>query len=312
MNITKCRQRIISIKLYLHYREYLQHHHMARGLHSRNIYYLFTDSVHNWLHGHSSGWRGVAQYSSPSSPYYLWNTLQNNVGTTDDWLVMCGKNAGTSPNNILADGVASGTAVGGVGGDILTINGGGSSGTTLNSNFAFSQLLIWNQALNDADMLTASHMLTSYMITGSYFSYATTWPYAIPKPMAWYRAEQYLRKWNALPDALGNGAMDAVTSGLVYGNSSGNGASASIAYVTGTTSSIITWPQGTIPSTFTVCSLTRYTGGTNDRILNSVSTTWLHGHQNGMRGVAYYKAGWQTVQSTYGLSVNNCELISLH
>ena len=194
----------------------------------------------------------------------------------------------------------------------MTINGGGSSGTTLNSNFAFSQLLIWNQALNDADMLTASHMLTSYLITGSYFSYATTWPYAIPKPMAWYRAELYLKKWNSLPDALGNGAMDGVTSGLVYGNSSGNGASASIAYLTGTTSSTITWPQGSIPAIFTVCSLTRYTGTTNARLLHSVSGTWFHGHHVNKRGMAYYQTSWQTSQSSYGLNVNNCELVSLH
>ena len=106
--------------------------------------------------------------------------------------------------------------------------------------------------------------------------------------------------------------MDAVTSGLVYGNSSGNGASASIAYVTGTTSSTIVWPQGSIPSTFTVCSLTRYTGSTNARILNSVSNNWFHGHWSNRRGMAYYQGTWQMSQSSYGLNVNNCELISFH
>ena len=151
----------------------------------------------NWLHGHSGGMRGVVQYASASSPYYVWNTLQNNIGTTNNWLVMCGKNIGGYPTNILADGASVGTASGGVGGDVLTING--ATSTTYNSNFAFSQLLIWNQALNDADMLTASNMLTSYLLTGSYYSYAVTWPYPIPKPMAWYRAENWVQKWNSLP-----------------------------------------------------------------------------------------------------------------
>ena len=47
-----------------------------------------------------------------------------------------------------------------------------------------------------------------------------------------------------------------------------------------------------VPSVFTVCSLTRYTGGTKRRILNA-QNNWLHGHWNGMTGVAYYE-GWKT------------------
>ena len=47
-----------------------------------------------------------------------------------------------------------------------------------------------------------------------------------------------------------------------------------------------------IKSEFTVCSVTRYTGGTKGRILQG-STNWLHGHENGWAGDAYYE-GWKT------------------
>merc|ERR1712106_644159 len=46
-------------------------------------------------------------------------------------------------------------------------------------------------------------------------------------------------------------------------------------------------------SEFTVCSVTRYTGGTKGRILQG-STNWLHGHHAGAAGVAWYVDGWKT------------------
>ena len=48
-----------------------------------------------------------------------------------------------------------------------------------------------------------------------------------------------------------------------------------------------------IPSAFTVCSVTRYTGGAKGRILNGGGKNWLHGHWAGHAGVAYYE-GWKT------------------
>ena len=58
---------------------------------------------------------------------------------------MCGKNSGTSPNNILADGYPLGTAVSGpVTVDSMCIN------CANPSTFQFSQLMIWNQALRYA------------------------------------------------------------------------------------------------------------------------------------------------------------------
>ena len=48
-----------------------------------------------------------------------------------------------------------------------------------------------------------------------------------------------------------------------------------------------------IQNEFTVCSVTRYTGGTKGRILNGGVSNWLHGHWWGRAGVAYYN-GWKT------------------
>ena len=59
----------------------------------------------------------------------------------------------------------------------------------------------------------------------------------------------------------------------------------------GTTSSAIAF-GAVIKSEFTVCSVTRYTGGAKKAILQG-STNWLHGHWSGHAGVAYYH-GWKT------------------
>jgi len=84
---------------------------------------------------------------------------------------------------------------------------------------------------------------------------------------------------------------------------SGNGAANAVTFISGTTATRMLWPESSIPSTFTICSVTRYTGGARGRILGckvspSQALDWLHGHHGGMRGVAYYEAlmaGWSNV-----------------
>ena len=49
---------------------------------------------------------------------------------------------------------------------------------------------------------------------------------------------------------------------------------------------------GTIPSTFTICTVSRYNGPSRGRIL-AADGNWLHGHWNGQVGVSYYE-GWMT------------------
>ena len=49
-----------------------------------------------------------------------------------------------------------------------------------------------------------------------------------------------------------------------------------------------------IPSTFTICSLSRYIGGTRGPILQSKRQNWFHGHYGDRAGVAYYGGRWTT------------------
>jgi hypothetical protein len=87
---------------------------------------------------------------------------------------------------------------------------------------------------------------------------------------------------------------------------SGDGAANAVTFITGTTTTQLLWPENSIPSTFTVCSVTRYTGGQSGRILTcdgspSQSVNWLHGHWYGAtRGVAYYNA-WRTASDNHGV-----------
>jgi hypothetical protein len=86
---------------------------------------------------------------------------------------------------------------------------------------------------------------------------------------------------------------------------SGNGAANAVTSISGTTATKLLWPENSIPSTFTVCSVTRYTGGTRVRILTcadspSQSVNWLHGQDDSKRGVAHYQ-GYQTEWATQGV-----------
>jgi hypothetical protein len=94
---------------------------------------------------------------------------------------------------------------------------------------------------------------------------------------------------------------------------SGDGAANAVTSIRGTTVTKLLWPENSIPSTFTVCSVTRYTGGTRGRILNgmdgpSQSKNWVQGHNEMKRGIAYYVGsffgdpdGWNTLEATRGV-----------
>ena len=92
---------------------------------------------------------------------------------------------------------------------------------------------------------------------------------------------------------------------------SGDGAANAVTFISGTTATKMLWPESSIPSTFTVCSVTRYTEeeedageerGESGRILNcqgspTQSVDWLHGHWSSRRGVAKYNNGFKQSSS---------------
>ena len=75
------------------------------------------------------------------------------------------------------------------------------------------------------------------------------------------------------------------------------GSAASVSYLYGTSTSTISWPSGSIPSTYTICSLTSYVPNKfQGRILvaNSTNENWLHGHWNACAGVHFENNNWLT------------------
>jgi hypothetical protein len=105
-----------------------------------------------------------------------------------------------------------------------------------------------------------------------------------------------------IPDSSGNNRGNATTANVSKSKTSGNGASASIDILSGDTSGTITWPAGSIPSTFTIASITRYRGPTRGRIFNADTINWFHGHHIGSRGRSYYNAWVTPEQNIYGNS----------
>ena len=133
------------------------------------------------------------------------------------------------------------------------------------------------------------------------------WPLSIPSPSyGWYKADsQYWNNAsNLLLDMSGNG-NHAITIGVIsLIRASGDGATASVQYLTGGTSSTVTWPTGSIPSDFTICSVTRYLKmGKSGRILIGRTINWYHGHHNNHRGKAYYE-GLKTDDFSVGLQTD--------
>ncbi|KAJ1476706.1 hypothetical protein T484DRAFT_3074640 [Baffinella frigidus] len=116
--------------------------------------------------------------------------------------------------------------------------------------------------------------------------------------------------WNgsALLDLSGNGRHALLTEGTVAtAAASGHGVANAVTFISGNTATKMLWPENSIPSTFTVCSVTRYTGGGMGRILQCLasptqSMDWLHGHESSKRGVAYYSSGsWLTSPANHGV-----------
>ena len=79
-------------------------------------------------------------------------------------------------------------------------------------------------------------------------------------------------------------------------NETGNGSTTAVSYVAGSPSS---WASfAALTGSFTICSISRYTGPNFQRIIQGNNVNWLHGHwgydsggSGGHAGVSYYN-GW--------------------
>ena len=111
---------------------------------------ILTSPLLNWFHGHWDSYYNLAFYGN-------WKAYYPNVGFLTNCVVMCGKNSGSIPNNILVEGIPVGYESGGIGAGVMSINI--CLNPQDNSDWAFRELMIWNTALSDADMVIASSAL---------------------------------------------------------------------------------------------------------------------------------------------------------
>lgn len=271
---------------------------------STNQYRILTsyNLSPNAFYGHHNYKRGVAYVNSN----YLTSAVT--AGTATDWVNMVVKTGGTAPNNVLLNGVACGTAT----------NANGTTGTlTINSqtnfgpeytDFGFSYLMIWDQALTDAEMVIVSNQLAFYLNTGNEPPVLTAFQSILNNKRPWgiYRALDWNSGTATLPEARGISGRNATSAGTITYNASdtGNGAIGVLASISGNTSSQMLWPAGSLPPTYTVALIDRMYG-TNGRVLQVASNNVLFGHWGGGGNRGVYFEGSQFVNSTsYGTVTN--------
>ena len=158
--------------------------------------------------------------------------------------------------------------------------------TDFNSNIAF----------NDGEINMTSIESSKFATYNSIFKNNPPWGV--------YFADDW--SGTTLLDISGNNRHATTAGTITKTTASGNGASAPITYISGGTSATITWPSGSIPTNFTLLSLTRYTNSSanQQRILQASTINFAHGHLNvtavsssdlnGIKGICYYGDGYKT------------------
>ncbi len=99
--------------------------------------------------------------------------------------------------------------------------------------------------------------------------------------------------WDSTTRVLKDAAAPGVQSSLATGDirmdkQPGNGATIAQTYLYGPTTASIVFPVGWLPSTFTLCTMTRYNGPTKQRIMQCLVENLVHGHYGGKPGPVFY------------------------
>jgi hypothetical protein len=141
-----------------------------------------------WWHGHYNKKRGVAKFASQKIfsmdgqtviANSVWNTGEGGLSMNMNWTVMCSKNGGITPWNVLVDGQAAGTSTRsdsnpeewpGLNLEVRTANMQMNRVKSMcinclgfqTSAWDLSQLMIWDSHLNDIEMQSVSLELQKY------------------------------------------------------------------------------------------------------------------------------------------------------
>jgi len=108
-----------------------------------------------WFHGHDGGFSGAASYGGLLS--------SGDASATTDWVYMCGRNA--ESDALVVNGILKRAANGSFsesGNQQLTVNADGSGE---HSDWAVSEVLVWDRHLNVTEMLSVSDYL-SFLLHG--------------------------------------------------------------------------------------------------------------------------------------------------
>jgi hypothetical protein len=122
----------------------------------------------------------------------------------------------------------------------------------------------------------------SNFITDTFAKYP---PHHVASAVGWDTRKAEFQDW------IGNARVGRVTAGAAsVGGVSGNGAGAGVRVplVGGSTTASMNWGASSVPSTFTACSVSRYSGATRGRILSCSDLNWLNGHWNAFAGATFY------------------------
>jgi hypothetical protein len=127
----------------------------------------------------------------------------------------------------------------------------------------------------------------SSFITDTFAKYP---PHLVASAVGWDARKAEFQDWS------GNTRVGKLTAGAAsVGGIKDNGAGAGVfvPLVGGGTTAHVDWGSLSVPVTFTICSISRYSGATKERILRCSDRNWLHGHWNSATinyaGSTYYE-----------------------
>ena len=113
---------------------------------------------------------------------------------------------------------------------------------------------------------------------------------------AWFESRNAGATW---PSTVGSLVGEVVGGQVEVKTESGHGADAPVRALHGGTTAKFDFGLALPGDTWTLCTVSRYTGTTRARIIMG-SGNFLHGHHNGKRGVAHYN-GWVTTRVSVGV-----------
>ena len=264
--------------------------------------------------GHNNKWAGIIEYANKSGTVYK----SSDINYNNNWVVSC-VSYDTSKEKLKNGNIILGckdrpngtvysnfTDISNING-LLNINNTGD--VNLNSQWALSHLLVWNTALPLDKLSIVFSSMISYLFNPAkddLILYKSVYPRELPGctesfisqnilnvsvPLwAGYFAGNYNKNLNILPEITGNKLRDITsdkiknitfdeTNKIIYGSKN----------------SYIIFPENSLSSKFTICSITKYTStdiNNNNMIIQSTNNNdnnlFYHGHYKNKKGVIMY------------------------